>query len=39
MDNNEKIQRMIQPEELKKNKPLVWRTRKLRGVTIKVWGM
>jgi ankyrin repeat protein len=35
MNNAEKIQRMIQPEELKKNKPLLWST----GNGADVWKM
>ncbi len=35
INNTEKIQRMIQPEELKKNKPLVWST----GNGADVWKM
>ncbi len=35
MNNTEKIRRMIQPEALKKNKPLLWAT----GTGTDVWKM
>jgi hypothetical protein len=33
MNNTEKIQRMIQPDDLKKNEPLLWAT----GTGTAVW--